>query len=231
MPPQKTTTTMLDRVASRMVDRFALDHFGLPGIVLMENAASGLVRATRHALLSRGVAIPGARVLNVCGGGNNGGDGYALARRLHNDGVAVTLAPLAATKPGTDAAVNHAACRAMNLAFASLDDALDVDSFDLVVDAIFGTGLDRPPDALAAEAIERLNAARPDILAVDLPSGLDCDTGEPLGACIRATWTVTLGALKRGFANPRSRAFTGEVTVADIGVPRELIETCAAGTA
>jgi hydroxyethylthiazole kinase-like uncharacterized protein yjeF len=222
---------MLDRAASRSIDRVALEKYGLPGIVLMENAASGLLRAARHALTSRGVAISGSRVLVVCGGGNNGGDGYALARRLHNDGAAVTLAPLAAPKPGTDAAVNHAACRAMNLIVATLDDALGVDSFDLVVDAIFGTGLDRPPDAATAEVIDRLNAARPDILAVDLPSGLDCDTGAPLGACIRATWTVTFAAMKKGFANPSSRAFTCDVIVADIGVPRELVEACAAGTA
>ena len=102
---------------------------------------------------------------------------------------------------------------------------------DCVVDAIFGTGLTRPPrDPFGAVARAVCDANRP-VVAVDLPSGLDCDTGEPLGECIRATRTVTFVAEKAGFANPASKEFTGPVTVAPIGCPRKLVDQIAASPA
>jgi NAD(P)H-hydrate epimerase len=94
----------------------------------------------------------------------------------------------------------------------------------LIIDAIFGTGLDRPPTGDAARAIEEINRSGVKVLAIDVPSGLDCDTGEPLGPCVRANRTVTFVAEKFGFAQPQAKEFTGEVIVADIGCPRELIE-------
>lgn len=92
---------------------------------------------------------------------------------------------------------------------------------DLVIDGLFGTGLQGPPRNLGQ--IETINRFSKVVLAIDLPSGMDCDTGEPLGDCVRAARTVTFVAEKAGFANPDSKQFTGEVTVADIGCPRELI--------
>ena len=94
-----------------------------------------------------------------------------------------------------------------------------------VVDAILGTGLTEPPRAPAARAIKRINASERPVLAVDVPSGLDCDTGEPLGPCVRATKTITFVAEKIGFANPNAADHLGEVIVAGIGCPRaKLIE-------
>jgi len=98
---------------------------------------------------------------------------------------------------------------------------------DLLIDALFGTGLTKPPRD--PRLIERMIHHETPILAVDLPSGMDCDTGEPLGpACVRATRTVTFVAEKIGFANPNARQYLGEVTVADIGCPRDLIDAVAA---
>ena len=97
----------------------------------------------------------------------------------------------------------------------------------IIVDAIFGTGLDRPPAEPVAAIIEAINASGRPIVAVDVPSGLDCDTGRPLGACIRAEHTITFVAEKVGFESPQARAYLGEVTVGDIGVPRELVEQIA----
>jgi NAD(P)H-hydrate epimerase len=93
-----------------------------------------------------------------------------------------------------------------------------------VVDALFGTGLSRPLGPPFAEVVEAVNASTNPVLAVDLPSGLDCDTGEPLGPTVRAAHTATFVAPKRGFLNPRSAAWTGEVHVIDIGAPRRLVD-------
>jgi NAD(P)H-hydrate epimerase len=95
---------------------------------------------------------------------------------------------------------------------------------NLIIDAIFGTGLSRPPSNKVAEVIDNINQSFAQVLAIDVPSGLDCDTGEPLGACVKATKTVTFVAEKVGFANPTSRKYTGEVVVAGIGCPRKVID-------
>ncbi len=95
---------------------------------------------------------------------------------------------------------------------------------DLIVDAIFGTGLARPVRGAAAEMIERINAAEAPVLAVDVPSGLDCDTGRALGTAVKATRTVTFVGPKSGFFEPGARRYTGTVVVADIGAPVELVE-------
>ena len=164
-------------------------------------------------------------MLIVCGGGNNGGDGYALARHLHNAGVTPILLPLPEPRPDTDAATNLAICRAMNLREIG---AGEVDSpvadADLVVDGIFGTGLDRPATDDAADVIQWINTTKRPVLAVDVPSGLDCDTGEPLGAAVRADRTVTFVAVKPGMLRAKARPYIGKVVVVGIGAPIELIE-------
>lgn len=216
-PPE---SFFLSRDAVRAVDRAAIEVYGIPGAVLMENAAIGLADEAIHWL---GAGALGAKVLIICGSGNNGGDGYALARHLHNRGARPVLVPLGEPRPGSDAALNLAICRRMGLpevAPADLDRHRDA---DLVVDAIFGTGLDRPVAGAAAEAIAWINRSGRRVLAVDVPSGLDCDTGRPLGAAVRAGRTVTFVAPKPGFAMPGAGEYTGAVTVVGIGAPVELI--------
>jgi NAD(P)H-hydrate epimerase len=232
--PAPGTVFVFDRRSGRALDRSATEEFGIPGIVLMENAAIALCEAALMLLNLRpgpqGVpAATAPAAVIVCGSGNNGGDGYALARHMHNAGAAVSLVPLDHPRTRTDAAVNRAICRCMRLPERS---ALDLEAVlrgaDLLIDAIFGTGLDRPVDGAAAQAIAAINAWHADtglpVLAADLPSGLDADTGRELGIAVRATMTVTFAGLKPGLLTPGGREFAGVVRVAGIGAPRELLE-------
>lgn len=215
----------LTRAQVREVDRRAIEHYHLPGIVLMENAA---IHAADLAwdMVDR---TPAAVVQILCGGGNNGGDGLATARHLHNRGCHVKVA--LATDPARykgDALINYQIVSAIhhhNLEIAPATPS-DIDNrAALTIDALFGTGLSKPIAGQTRDLILALNLAHTTILAIDLPSGLDCDTGDPLGdACVRATRTVTFVAEKSGFANPASRPYTGGITVADIGCPRQIID-------
>jgi NAD(P)H-hydrate epimerase len=218
----KQTEYILDRESVRRVDRAAIEEYGIPGIVLMENAALGLTIVALTMLDAASGDPPS--VLIVCGNGNNGGDGYALGRHLHNAGVRVTFAALGEPKAGSDAATNRDIALKMGLPEVPADRAGEHFDCDLIVDGIFGTGLDRPVRGAAAEIIDRINAGGRPVLAIDVPSGLDCDTGRPLGTAIRAARTVTFVGRKPALADPRARDFTGEVSVADIGAPVELLE-------
>jgi NAD(P)H-hydrate epimerase len=212
----------LSRQQVREVDRRAIEEYHIPGIVLMENASRAVAAAAQRMLRK----TTGRKTLILCGGGNNGGDGLAAARHLHNLGFQAEIG--LCTDPNAykaDALTNWQIIQAMKLpcAIATADLIRRTDA-DLIIDAIFGTGLKdapRPPFEQIVAAIEQ--SQRP-VLAVDLPSGMDCDTGEPLGACILAAHTVTFVAQKLGFANPHSRQFTGRITVAEIGCPIELID-------
>jgi len=204
------------------VDRRAVEEFCVPGIVLMENAARAVVGVALEMLEGRS----GAPVLVLCGGGNNGGDGLAVARHLHNAGWRVTVG--ITIDPGQykgDAGINYRIVQAMGLAVVRAAPEMLAEGWGLVIDAIFGTGLDRPPREPFAALAGAVNGAGVPVLAIDLPSGLDCDSGEVLGtACVRATRTVTFVAEKVGFANAGAGAFTGVVSVGDIGAPREVVE-------
>jgi NAD(P)H-hydrate epimerase len=211
----------LTRAQVREVDRRAIEEYGIPGIVLMENAARG---ATGIAL----TMLAGARRATiVCGGGNNGGDGLAMARHLHIAGVDVTIVESWEAEPRGDAATNFDIISAMKLRTFPAHDAADYlnrESADLVIDALFGTGLKKPIEGDQARLVELMNAFGAPILAIDLPSGLDCDSGRPLGACVKAAQTVTFVAEKAGFAYPASREFTGVICVCGIGAPQEIVD-------
>lgn len=212
---------LFDRQSVRAVDRAAIEEYGIPGIVLMENAARSLAA---EALKMLDPQRSPATVLIICGSGNNGGDGYALARHLHNAGRNPILVSLGEPAPETDAAVNRQICRKLALRERAPDAPDLFGDADLIVDAIFGTGLARPVRGAAAEMIERINAAEAPVLAVDVPSGLDCDTGQELGTAVKATRTVTFVGPKSGFGESGAGQYTGTVVVADIGAPVELVE-------
>jgi len=213
---------VLDRDSVRAVDRAAVEEYGIPGIVLMENASRALaVEALR--MLRESNAGEGL-VLIVCGSGNNGGDGWALARHLHNAGARAVVAVLGEPRPETDAGLNCAICRKMGVAEIGVDRLDEHAAADLIVDAIFGTGLDRPVQGRAAEVIEWINHTGRPVLAVDVPSGLDCDTGRPLGVAVKATKTVSFVGYKPAFNELDAQPLIGEVVIGEIGVPRELIE-------
>jgi NAD(P)H-hydrate epimerase len=215
----------LTRQQVREIDRRAIEEYHIPAIVLMENAARCVAEEAEKMLSASGFGT----VLIVCGGGNNGGDGLAVARHLHNRQfrIEVLLAKPPAQLSG-EAHVNWEIVDAMRIAQRSASaEAIANEPGDLVIDALFGTGLTAPPRAEEAALIHAINQRATPVLAVDLPSGLDCDRGEPLGTCVRAARTVTFVAEKVGFEKPRAKHYVGGVTVVDIGCPRELIEEVA----
>jgi NAD(P)H-hydrate epimerase len=218
----------LTRAQVREVDRIAIERYRIPGIVLMENAAIGVADVACEMLDNDCVG----QVLIVCGGGNNGGDGLAVARHMSIRGADVTIAlTVDPDQYQGDALVNWQIVRAMHLAVEPFGDSvLQRTKPLLIVDAIFGTGLQREPREPFAEQARIINAAHVPILSIDVPSGLDCDAGRPLGeVAVVATQTVTFVAEKVGFAEPGARAYLGEVTVADIGCPTEIVEQLVSG--
>jgi NAD(P)H-hydrate epimerase len=226
-------TLAVTRRQSRELDRRAIEEYGIPGLVLMENAGRGCVD-----LLERlGIGGP---VVILCGKGNNAGDGFVIARHLEIRGYDCRVLLLGAPNElRGDAAANFAILRHTNvpiidLSFerakpssapsvnAQLENHRDA---AWLVDALLGTGAQGDPRAPYDAAIEWINA-RPHttrVVAVDLPSGLDCDTGQPAIHTVRADHTCTFAAMKIGFSQPAARAFTGTVHVCDIGVPPRLI--------
>jgi NAD(P)H-hydrate epimerase len=208
----------------REVDRLAIERYGIPGLVLMENASRGLAKYALSMLPE------GGRALIICGGGNNGGDGLAAARHLHNAGEQVAIVLLRPYDSYTgDARTNLDICRAMDLfMIEAADDVLEglraAPPADLLIDGVLGTGISievRPP---MTDVIDWTNSQPAPVLAIDIPSGLDCDTGRPLGAAVRAAATVTFVGVKRGFLQPGADQYTGRIVVVDIGAPRELVE-------
>lgn len=208
-----------DTSTCRELDRIAIEEIGIPGIVLMEHAALGSATLALDLLTEKRVPISEARIRVTCGPGNNGGDGYATARLLHNAGAVVTVCELFEPQADrvSDATRNRDAARRMGLEPVAFD-ASDA-GFDLEIDAIFGTGLGRPPEGPALTAIEALNAGVAPILALDVPSGLDGDTGLPVGVAVRATATITFGLPKQGFDPPSASEYVGRRFLQPIGVP------------
>ncbi len=199
---------------------------GTPSEELMENAAAAIVAAIA-------AAYPDwRRVAVVCGPGNNGGDGLAVARLLTGRGVRVTLFTLAdPERYGGDPATNLARARAMGLSpvslaarggFSALSRALE--DADGVVDALFGTGLARPLAGAARRAVRAISGAARPVVAADVPSGLASDSGAPPGESVRANLTVALGAPKPCHLLPPASDRCGRVVVADIGIPRGELE-------
>lgn len=209
----------------RELDRRAAADFAIPPILLMENAARNL-RDHALDLLDR-ARRPDAVIL--CGPGNNGGDGLALARHLTLFGVPVSIILLARPAPDSDAGVNLRIVERMGLTLLQPATRPQPASEGpgLIVDALFGTGLNRPVQGDAGDLITWTNAQRDLgslVLSVDVPSGLNADTGEPLGdICIRADRTVTLAAVKTGLTRLEAQPYLGDLAVADIGAPASLL--------
>jgi NAD(P)H-hydrate epimerase len=172
-----------------------------------------LMRRAGAAVAARAVlrATPGAAIAVLCGPGNNGGDGYVAAAILQRHGFAVAV--FAARSP-SDGPAARAAAGVVTHELADFDAA----RFAIVIDALYGAGLSRPITGAAAQAIERVNAASATVIAVDVPSGLSGDSGQPVGVCTEATETATFFRLKPGHLLWPGRALCGAITVADIGL-------------
>jgi len=222
---------VLTRDQVRSVDRAAIDEYGITGLVLMENA--GLHAAE---LIDRAYGPNGAAYV-LCGPGNNGGDGCVIARHLHNAEWDVRVVMTGHEGQMTpDALANFHIVRAMGLkpTIAANEEAMlaaveAIRDDHVVVDALLGTGFRGAVRSPTAGLIAAVNAAaKRATVAIDVPSGLDCDTGEPSNATIHADLTVTFVAQKAGFAAASALRYVGRIEVADIGAPRELVFRIAA---
>jgi NAD(P)H-hydrate epimerase len=211
----------------RELDRQAIEAYGVPSVVLMENAGRGAAEL----LIQLGIS---GKVVICCGKGNNGGDGLVIARHLDSAGIPVEIIlTVAPEQLAGDAAVQLNIVRESQISIhyatpAELTGSWLTDRLsgaDWIIDALFGTGLSGPLRAPFDSVVKAINGADARRLAVDIPSGLDGDTGIPMGETVRADHTVTFVAQKLGFAKPGADGWLGKVHVVPIGMPRRLLES------
>jgi len=221
---------ILSRDQVRRVDRLAIERYGMSGLVLMENAGRNAAE-----LIDREYG-PGGSGVVFCGGGNNAGDGCVIARHLSNNGWLVRVVMTAAAEKLTpDTTANYGIICAMGLDIVSAPDAAllsdavtAIEADDVVVDALLGTGFHGEVRSPLAELIHAVNAVpKRAAVAIDVPSGLDCDTGQASTATIRADLTITFVAMKRGFLEEPAKDTLGRVVVAEIGAPIALLDEVA----
>jgi NAD(P)H-hydrate epimerase len=228
-----SSRVLLTRDQCRSADRYAIERLGIPGVVLMENAgrnaADVIERCLRAAARKSGKA---ETVAVVCGKGNNGGDGFVIARHLSLRGHAVTVDLLADPVELTgDAGVHYTSAERMGIPILRLDKPGAVAraarrwrTSAVVVDALLGTGFSGQVREPLAGVIRRINSLKAStVVAVDVPSGLDADTGNAGGEAVRADVTVTFLAAKVGLVQPAAQTYVGRLIVADIGAPLDLI--------
>ncbi len=206
----------------RQIDQDTIEDIGIPGIVLMETAGSEIVRAIRQ-------HYPTVQRIGIfVGKGNNGGDGLVIARQLAHTGREVQIFLVSPAESFTgEARTNLDIAKNIGLQIEEiLTDAVFINTLrcDLLIDAILGTGLRGPVRESIANVINAINGLPIPILAVDLPSGLDADTGNPLGTCVQADRTVTIGLPKRGLLVHPGAELAGKLEVVDIGFPQQVID-------
>ncbi|MBO0745289.1 MAG: NAD(P)H-hydrate epimerase [Candidatus Dormibacteraeota bacterium] len=194
----------LTSAEARQLDRLAAERFRLPLIWLMEAAGWQVARFCR------------GRTYVVCGKGNNGGDGLAAARHLHRWGRLAGVACIDAAAYHGDAALELEALRATGVA---IDSEVRAGDSTILLDALLGTGITRPAEGAVATWIDRVNDAGRRVVSIDVPSGLNADTGATGGPTVRAALTATFGLPKRGLVTGDGPAHAGEVWVCDIGIP------------
>lgn len=230
MDRDKKILRTVTREEIRELDRRAIEEYGIPGVVLMENAGR---RVAEEALeMLEDAHEP--RVAILCGKGNNGGDGFVAARHLYNHGVKVDVYLFTIM---ADIAFVHDPWTHLKILVkmgfdikevTTAPDARrilpDIEDSDLIIDALLGTGAEGEVREPYRTAIEDINNSGVPALSIDIPSGLDCNDGRVLGAAVRAARTVTFVLPKKGFTRAAGPKHVGEVVVADIGIPRDLVE-------
>ncbi|NQT87602.1 NAD(P)H-hydrate epimerase, partial [bacterium] len=214
----------------RDIDRRAIEELGIPAVVLMENAGRGVADEVRSLYAERDLDGP---IPIFCGAGNNGGDGFVIARHLANAGLAprvICCAPREKIDRSREAGINLTICERMGLPMVDAADPRVVEDElsrgALAVDAIFGIGLSKPPREPQASMLRLIDAAGIPVVAVDVPSGLDGDTGIPPGACLHADVTATMAFPKVGMRGA-GEEWVGRLVVVDIGLPAWLADSVA----
>lgn len=208
----------------REIDKYCIDTLKIPGIVLMENAALKIIK---------NIDLQGNNSFAiVCGKGNNGGDGFAVARHLHVLGKKIEVF-LIGTKEGMseDCTTNYSILKNIGINVNKIENIEDINELrdaagrcDITIDALFGTGLGKNVDGIYDMAISIINENSNYIAAVDVPSGFNSDTGKVMGNCVKADKTITLQLYKKGFLSYGSDKYAGEIVVEDIGIPEAVID-------
>jgi ADP-dependent NAD(P)H-hydrate dehydratase / NAD(P)H-hydrate epimerase len=219
---------ILTAAQMREADRYTIEEIGIPSLVLMENAGRQVVAALEAAYEPQ---LEG-RIAVLCGRGNNGGDGFVVARTLLQRGVDCSVFVIGALADVRgDARLNLDILGRLGVTVVEINDEQtwelhfsEISQCSLIVDAIFGTGLKAPLHGMLETVVADVNAAGIPIVAIDLPSGLSADTPHLMGDCIDASMTVTLAAPKLPLVLPPAEAHAGDVVIADIGIPGEVID-------
>ncbi|MDP6178885.1 MAG: NAD(P)H-hydrate epimerase, partial [Desulfatiglandales bacterium] len=205
------------------MDRLTIEEMGIPGVVLMENAARGATKI----FLDHFAPADHSHVLILCGSGNNGGDGFVMARYLHEAGLKVTVMVLSeSNKISGDALINFEVIKHMHLKILEVPRQEEwvqrrqvMKGSDFLIDGILGTGLNSPVRAFYGQVIEGVNSSGKPVMSIDIPAGLNADTGQIMGVAIKADLTVTFGFPKVGQLVFPGAEIVGRLTRVDIGIP------------
>ncbi|MEC9476942.1 MAG: NAD(P)H-hydrate epimerase [Planctomycetota bacterium] len=223
---------LCNRDSIRAIDQVSIEQFKIPGLLLMEHASIGVAQCATDLLLQNRDTIVDNKIVVCCGPGGNGGDGFAVARHLHCLGAAVQILDLAHQSEHTDRSTNRSICQQLGIPVQQQLESpagAVLESTDLVIDALLGSGISRLPEGAIATAIDWINEQPSPVVSVDLPSGLMADSGEAPGKVVEATRTATLCLPKPGFLEPRGRQVVGELWICPIGAPAQLLHGPAPG--
>lgn len=213
---------LLSKKGAKLMDKGTIEDIGIPSIVLMENAAEGICKE---------IILKGEKYIIFCGEGNNGGDGLALARKLFIAKKNVKVFIVGDEKGKSEEfKVNYNIIKKLGVYVKKIDSNYEKDEkfikelsqADVVVDAIFGVGLSRTVENLFNKVIKWINTYSRNTISIDIPSGLDCDSGRVMGIAVKAKETYTIEVLKKGFLSYGAREFLGKVKVIKIGIPVEI---------
>src|SRR5256885_3070128 len=219
---------ILNAAQMREADRFTIEEIGIPSLVLMENAGRQVVAAIEAGYEAR----LNGRVAVLCGRGNNGGDGFVVARTLLQRGIDAAVFVIGAVSDVRgDAKTNLDILGRLGVTVVEINDEQswelhfsEISQCTLIVDAIFGTGLKTALGGMMETVVADVNASSIPIVSIDLPSGLSADTPHVIGDCIDASMTVTLATPKLPLVLPPGEQHAGDVVIADIGIPHEVID-------
>ncbi|MCX5680967.1 MAG: NAD(P)H-hydrate epimerase [Candidatus Omnitrophica bacterium] len=211
---------------AQAIDRFAIEQLGIPSLVLMENAGRLTAAEIIKALKTKRKNL----IIIFCGSGNNGGDGFVIARHLWASGISVKVFLIGTPQDlKSDPAINYQILKKLKCSVRCIRKVdkkvlAELKRATLIVDAIFGIGLSRSVGEPYKSIMDAINQTKKSVVAVDVPSGMDATTGKALGTCVKASLTVTFAVMKKGFLTAPSHRYAGKVIVADIGIPLQAIQ-------